>query len=176
MAVLIKHLDRINPRLTEEVDRAVVDILGDNPEWNSQIMYQQLLRIVAIVSGNIFLGPEHCRSEEWVYHSIMYTVDLFQAIGKLKQWQSWTRPIGQYFIPELKSVKEHRRKAREFLRPIIAERRAMMNRGDELPDDMLQWLMNKSADFGVADEEMSLMQLNLSLAAIHTTTLTSCLA
>ena len=56
----------------------------------------------------------------------------------------WTRPIGQYFIPELKRVFEHRRKAREFLKPVIEERRRLMREGLDVPDDMLQWMLAKS--------------------------------
>ncbi|KAI0547088.1 ent-kaurene oxidase [Xylaria curta] len=146
--------------------------LGPCEEWTSIVVYHKLLRIVAIISGNIFLGPEICKSEEWVTSAITYTVDLFTAIGKLKQWRSWTRPIGQYFIPELKSLQEHRRKARAWLAPVIAERRLMMKERKELPDDMLQWMMNKTAEYNLGDEELSLIQLNLSLAAINTTTRT----
>lgn len=140
------------------------------------MVYSKLLRIVAIVSGNIFLGPELCRREEWVNSAITYTVDMFTGIGKLKQWSPWTRFIGQYYVPELKSVSEHRRKCREFLAPVIAERRQQMKKGAQMPDDMLQWMMNKSADYKLVDDELSLIILNLSLAAIHTTTLTTTLA
>jgi cytochrome P450 len=88
----------------------------------------------------------------------------------------WTRPIGQYFIPELKRVFEHRKKAREFLKPVIEERRRLMREGLEVPDDMLQWMLAKSEQFGLTDDDMSELQLNLSLAAIHTTTMTLTLA
>ncbi|KAH6654487.1 ent-kaurene oxidase [Truncatella angustata] len=173
---LTRGLNRINTRLTVETARTVVEELGPCEDWTSEIVYQKLLRIVAIISGNIFIGPELCRRDEWTISAITYTVDLFTAIGKLKQWKPWTRPIGQYFIPELKSVREHRRKARAFLKPVIAERRKLMKEGKDLPDDMLQWMMNKTAEFGISDDDLSLIQLNLSLAAIHTTTLTTTLA
>jgi cytochrome P450 len=174
--LLMWLIDRINSRLADETAKTVVEELGPCEDWTPGIVYQKLLRMVAIISGNVFLGPELCRREEWVVSAITYTVDLFTAIGKLKQWSPWTRPIGQYFIPELKSVREHRRKARAFLAPIIAERRKLMSEGKELPDDMLQWMMNKTAEFGLRDDELSLIQLNLSLAAIHTTTVTTTLA
>lgn len=133
--------------------------------------FTQLLRIVAIVSGRIFLGPELCRREEYIYASTMYTVDLFRAVGKLKSWHSSLRPIAQYFIPELKTVFEHRRKARAFLSPIIQKRKEAMENGSDLPDDMLQWMMNKAEANGVSDERLAQLQLDLSLAAIHTTTM-----
>ncbi|KAK9416187.1 putative Ent-kaurene oxidase [Seiridium unicorne] len=173
---LTRGLNRINTRLAEETTKTVLEEFGPCEDWTSEIVYQKLLRIVAIVSGNIFLGPELCHRDEWISSAITYTVDLFTAIGKLKQWKSWTRPIGQYFIPELKSVHEHRRKARAFLEPVIAERRKMMKEGKKLPDDMLQWMMYKTAEYKVSDDDLSLIQLNLSLAAIHTTTVTTILA
>jgi cytochrome P450 len=152
-----------------------VEELGPCEDWTPAVVYSKLLRMVAIISGSIFLGPDLCRRDEWVTPAITYTVDTFTAISKLKQWKSWTRPIGQYFIPELKSVREHRRKAKEFLAPVIQERRQMMREGKELPDDMLQWMMNKTEDFALSDDDLAVIQLNLSLAAIHTTTLTTCL-
>ncbi|KAI1860426.1 hypothetical protein JX265_009825 [Neoarthrinium moseri] len=173
---LTHALNRINPRLEEEIAHATVEELGPCEDWTRAVIYQKMLRIVAVASGNIFIGPDLCRSEEWIVPAITYTVDLFTAIGKLKQWRWWTRPIGQYFIPEIESLHQHRRKAVEWLEPVVAKRRQMMEKkGYEAPDDMLQWMMNKGHEFNVSDNSLALIQLNLSLAAIHTTTLTTTL-
>ena len=139
-------------------------------------VYSTVARMVAIVSGRIFLGPELCREEQYIHASIHYTVDVFRAISELKKWSPWTRFVGQYFIPELKTVFEHRRKANEFLSPIIHERRQLMAKGEKLPDDMLQWMLNKSTEEELPDTALANLQLGLSLAAIHTTTLTTTLA
>jgi hypothetical protein len=150
----------------------VTDELGPCEDWTPNVVNQKLLRMVAIISGNIFLGPDLCRREEYVYSSIMYTVDVFTAISKLKQWKKWLRPIGQYYIPELKSIKEHKKKARDFLAPVIEERRQLMKEGAQVPNDMLQWMLNKADEYNMSDSQLSVIQLNLSLASIHTTTLT----
>ncbi|KAK8111355.1 Cytochrome P450 monooxygenase ATR2 [Apiospora kogelbergensis] len=168
---LTRSLNRINPGLAIEAEQTVNEVLGPCDDWTSQMAYTKILRIVAIVSGRIFLGPELCRREEYIYASTMYTVDLFKAVGKLKEWHSLLRPIVQYFIPELKTVFEHRRKAREFLFPIISERREAMKNGSELSDDMLQWMLNKAESNGISDDRLTELQLGLSLAAIHTTTM-----
>lgn len=157
----------------QEVARAVDDELGQCKDWESTRIYQKLLRIVAIVSGHIFLGPELCRREEYLYASINYTVDLFAAVRKLKAWNSLVRPFVQYFVPELAKIAEHRKKAREFLLPVIRERRETMKNGGEVADDMLQWMINKADEFKVSDEELADTQLTLSLASIHTTTMTT---
>lgn len=153
--------------------RTVDGELGPCEEWTRTPVYQKLLRIVAIVSGHIFLGPELCRREEYLYASINYTVDVFVAVRKLKAWHYLLRPIGRFFVPELKKITEHRERARAFLLPIIRERKAAMEKGAEVPDDMLQWMINKAGGFNTSDEELADTQLTLSLAAIHTTTMTA---
>lgn len=165
--------DRINPRLGEEVARTVDGELGPCKDWTPTPIYQKLLKIVAIVSGHIFLGPDLCRREEYLYASINYTVDVFIAVRKLKAWNSMLRPIGKFFIPELTTIQEHRKKARAFLVPIIQQRRKALSNGEQVPDDMLQWMINKAAEFKVSDEDLADTQLTLSLAAIHTTTMTA---
>jgi choline dehydrogenase len=162
-----RNIDRINPALDREVHKTVDQILsGHDTNWAAVNIYSKILQIVAIVSGSVFLGPDLCRRPEWVHSSINYTIDLFTGIAKIQQWHPWLRPFGQYSA--FKSAEEHRRKAREFLRPVIAKRRQMD--GKELPDDMLQWMLNKCEDFGLSDEDMASLQLDLSLVAIHTTT------
>ncbi|KAI0129663.1 ent-kaurene oxidase [Xylariales sp. AK1849] len=170
---LTRSLSRITPRLAAEVTRTVDEVLGPCEEWTAVAIYQKLLHMVAIISGHIFLGPELCRREEYLHASINYTVDLFIAVRKLKEWNPWLRAIGQYFTPELKKVAEHRRKAKDFLLPIIRDRKAAMKKGEEMPDDMLQWMINKAEAQHVTDEGLAEVQLTLSLAAIHTTTMTA---
>ena len=140
---------------------------------------QKLLRIVAIVSGHIFLGPELCRREEYIDASINFTINVFSAIRALKKWPKIIRPIAQYFIPELRYLRAYKEKSKQFLIPIIQERRALMQRSKDIPkdmpDDLLQWMLNKSdKHYDVqGDAEMAYMQLILSMAAIHTTSMTA---
>ncbi|KAK0630464.1 ent-kaurene oxidase [Bombardia bombarda] len=173
-ADLTHNLPRINLRISKEVDRCMETELPPCDDWTPVVINQALLRIVAIVSGSIFIGPEHCRKEEYLYSSINFTVDVFSAVRALKRWPRFLRPIMQYFTPQLRAIERHKTQARSFLEPIIKERRAMMQHAQspsELPDDALQWMLNKSPNFGMEgkDDEMAVMQLGLSMAAIHTT-------
>lgn len=164
---------RINPRLSEEVDKTVKMELPQSDDWTPVVIHQKLLRIVAAVSGNIFLGPELCHREEYLHSSIRYALDLFTAVRALKMWPKPLRPIVRYFIPELNRIKDHRERAKRFLLPVIQERRALMKQGREVPDDMLQWMLNKADKFHICDDgEIAFQQLSLSVAAIHTTTMT----
>lgn len=173
-ADLTPGLPRINTQLGEEVERTLKTELPPCEDWTPLRIHQKLLRIVAIVSGSVFMGPELCRSEDYIHASINFTVDLTAAIRALKRWNAWLRPIGVHFIPEVKRFRSHRAKATKFLTPIIEARREALANGREVPDDVLQWLLNKSDDFGMKTvDKLAFTQLILSFAAIHTTTLTT---
>lgn len=156
------------------MDQSVKTELPPCDDWTPVVINQKILRIVAIVSGHIFLGPDLCRREEYLHASINYSVDLFAAVRALKKWPKIIRPVARYFTPQLNLVQEHEEKARKFLVPIIQQRKAMMGTGQEMPDDMLQWTLNKSDAHNMQDDaEIASLQLTLSMAAIHTTSMTT---
>jgi hypothetical protein len=112
---------RITQRLTEEVDRSVRAELPEGKDWTPIVVNDHMLRILAIVSGNIFVGPELCYNEEYLQASINYTTDLFVAIRALKRWPKFLRPIGKFFTPQLKIIKEYREKVEKMLQPMVKE-------------------------------------------------------
>ncbi|KXJ92549.1 cytochrome P450 [Microdochium bolleyi] len=170
---LTHSLPRINDRLSAEVKRTVPEFLGTAREWTPVNVNSAMLKMVVILSGNIFLGPELNRREEYIHASIHYTVDLFNAANQLREWRRWMRPIGQYLVPNVKAVAEHGRRAREFLVPIVRAPKAQLiaQDGAEEPDDMLQWVIKKADRFGQNDDDLAQLLLSLSLTAIHTTTM-----
>ena len=169
---LTHNLPQINASLAVEVSRTVSDEIGPCEDWTEINISQKLLKIVSIVSGHVFLGPDLCRREEYLHASINFTVNLFSALTALKRWPKPLRIIAKNWIPQLKTVYEQRRQMHEFLVPIIRERRALRAKGEEPSKDMLQWLLDKSDKFKVrTDEELAETQLILGMAAIHTTTM-----
>ncbi|KAL7621684.1 hypothetical protein AAE478_009011 [Parahypoxylon ruwenzoriense] len=173
-ADLTHNLPKVNQLLTLEVARTVPEELGPCTEWTEVNINQKLLRIVAIVSGHIFIGPELCRSPEYLHASIRFTVDLFTAAARLKRWPRLLRGLVKYFVSELDDVQEHRRAAHEFLKPVLRQRRERAKQGEEMSSDLLQWIIYKADKYDVkTDEEIAEIQLNLSMAAIHTTTMTA---
>ena len=132
---------------------------------------------MAKVSGRIFIGPELCRSEEYIDAAINYTVELMnaqRAVTKLKPWQ---RIFKASALKEVKTLQERERAASEYLRPIIQQRLNAEKEDPDYqkPDDLLQWLLdNGQSKFGQKDlHELASIQLGLTFAAIHTTTMTA---
>ncbi|KAL8367125.1 hypothetical protein RB595_008885 [Gaeumannomyces hyphopodioides] len=179
-ATLTPALAKLNPILTEEVARAVRSEVPACPDWTEVNIYQKLLRIVAIVSGRIFLGPELCHDEGYIEAAINYTVELFGARTALVQIKPWLRPFRAPFLPEVRQLRVREEKFNAVIQPIVRARREAERNdpGYVKPDDMLQWTLDgkakdvaKGAAAEMTDRQLAKLQLSLSLAAIHTTSM-----
>jgi cytochrome P450 len=168
-------LARLNPVISQEVTEAIALEIPNCLDWTPVNINQKLLRIVAMVSGRIFIGPELCRDEKYVKAAINYTIDLMgsvRAVQTLPHWQRWFRAR---WLPEMRNVQKWQKEATNFLQPVITARLADARRLEEKyekPDDVLQWLMDgiERQGTGTDIERITKAQLGLSFAAIHTTT------
>ncbi|KAF6835727.1 ent-kaurene oxidase [Colletotrichum plurivorum] len=172
---LTPSLVRLNPIIADEVIEALRTELPQSGEWTEVKIMDKLLRIVAMASGRVFIGPELCRDEEYLDAAINYTVDLMKAIRKISSLPPWLRWLKAPRLPELKRVHERIEAADKFLRPVVASRRQATSDPDyQKPYDMLQWIMDAQGKFGARDDkELARYQLGISFAAIHTTTVTA---
>ncbi|KAL1866060.1 hypothetical protein Daus18300_006961 [Diaporthe australafricana] len=174
---LIPALNRLNPTIAEEVDLSYQEELPPCKDFTSVNIYAKLLRIVAKVSGRIFIGPELCRSEEYIDAAISYTVELVGAVNAITRMTSWQRTFSAASHPTIKTVREREKSANAFLKPIVEERiKAKKTDLDfQKPDDLLQWLLDDGQDkFGEkGSQELASIQLGLTFAAIHTTSMTA---
>ncbi len=169
-----QDLARLTGRLSGEVERTVRSELPPCDEWTPVKVTEPLLRIVAIVSGLIFLGPDLYRQPEYLRAAIDYTVDITTAVGRLKTLPWWSRPLMSRILPEVVRLRTHRKEMRVFLEPVLEERRRLKAEGQPLPDDTLQWMLNRAEASGITDAaDITHMQLLLTMAAVHTTTLTA---
>lgn len=160
--------------MSAETDQTVVKEIGDCDDWTPTNIYAKLLRTIAIVSGRVFIGPELCHDERYIDAAINYTVELSEALQDIKSINPWFK---RFQAKGLKSVAALRKRENEFLAfltPIVQARRKTAADGDNVPDDMLTWLMKKAADTGIDDiKTLSLIQLGLSFVAFHTTGITA---
>ncbi|KAI9147091.1 Ent-kaurene oxidase [Paramyrothecium foliicola] len=172
--VLIVDTVRLNPTISEEVYEALSTELPQTNEWSEVYIFAKLLRIVAMVSGRIFVGPELCRDENYLDVAINYTVDLVKAAHEAAAVPQWRRPYSAPFLPSVKQVAKRVAEAEKLLQPIVAKRLENVKNGGQKPDDMLQWIIDDQVAQGRTDEnELARIQLNIAFAAIHTTTITT---
>lgn len=106
----------------QEIGRAMEREIGkDVSAWMPVPVYTKLLRIVAILSGRVFVGKSLCYDEEWLDASINYTKDVGKVIQEIAQWQTWARP---FVGPWLRSIKDIRRRvssAERVLKPLVVK-------------------------------------------------------
>lgn len=147
-------------------------------DWTSVNVASKLYRITASATARLFVGPELCRDEKWLGTSIQYTIDLVMAGRALrnkstlrKYWDVFIRPI-----PEVKRIFDAQEYACKTLVPIIEERTQKL-RADpkyKLPEDMISWVIVESEEMErpIPPREQALEHLSLTLAGIHTQTVT----
>ena len=163
--------------ITDEVEYALQNELPASQEWTSVVVSKSLLRIIALVSSRIFVGPELNRKEEWMNVCINFTLDLFMAGRSLRSRSYFgkTLAVKMGTVPAVNRVYAHQEAARRIIVPIIQERTALKAKGGELPNDMITWIMEEKSSDGkpLPADKQTEMQLLVSLAAIHTSTLTA---
>ncbi|KAF2762310.1 cytochrome P450 [Pseudovirgaria hyperparasitica] len=173
-ADLTPALVRINPVLFDEVNSLVRKEIGDNAGWTPVNIHQKLLRIVAIASGRIFVGPELCYNEDYIESAIKYTIELMDAHRKVKGLSPWLKRLKGNFLPEVKTLRKREENFNNLIAPVLKQRRCLAASGEVLPDDVLSWLITKADKHGTSStEDIAYIQLGMTFAAIHTTTMTS---
>ncbi|KAF2029035.1 cytochrome P450 monooxygenase-like protein [Setomelanomma holmii] len=173
---LTPALTRLNPMICGEVDAAIRQYLPPCSDWTEVRMDSTLVDIVARVSGRVFVGPDLCQDPEYLECGSKYTIFVMQAVHAIKPIRPWLRPFLVPRLPEIQRLRDMEKRAAKHLQPIIRERvEAEKNDPNwQKPDDMLQWLMTRSAEDGIFTiGEMAKLQLGLIFAAIHTTTMTA---
>ncbi|KAI9155714.1 putative ent-kaurene oxidase [Paramyrothecium foliicola] len=177
---LTRNIGRIHDTLSKAVDEAVeTEILpvgteSSNDEWTTVTIDEALARIVAIASGTIFIGHDVARRKEWLDAAANFTTTAFIARFLIKWWPAPLRGIISPFLPHIWSVRRQKRAALKFLVPIVQRRRKMIENGEDVPNDMLQWMLNKH-EFADSknDKEVANQQLQLTWVALHTASLTA---
>lgn len=172
---LTPALVRLNPIISDEVVEAMRNELPRSSEWTEVKIMGKLMRIIAMASGRVFVGPELCRNEDYIDSAINYTVDLLKAIQKVSTIPPWIRPFLAPRRPEVRKVQRRITEAVDFLKPIVQVRReASKDPEYQKPDDMLQWMIDEQEKSGDKDNNnLARYQLAISFAAIHTTSMTA---
>ncbi|KAK2626129.1 hypothetical protein QTJ16_004391 [Diplocarpon rosae] len=176
---LTRHIASTLESLQEEIVYGFNKEFGACDDWTSFKVYGNFTRLVALLSGRVFVGRPLCREEEWIQASIMYTFYAIEARNAVKAYPPYLRSFAAPFVPELKKLKKFRDRGAELLKPILdahlSKEQDEKIRQDETNDEqgvMISWLLkhtpkDKRNDAAVLANN----QMALSLGAIHTTTM-----
>ncbi|TEY44948.1 hypothetical protein BOTCAL_0340g00150 [Botryotinia calthae] len=185
-AGLTRHAASTVPALQDEMHYALDTEFGTGESWTKVVLYEKILRIVALVSGRVFVGRPLSRNEEWLQNTIQYTIDCIRVKDAAAEWPTWTRYFVAPFLPEFKEVRANTAKTSELMRPLIdgciqrfKEGKGMGGEsGDEFDDDQgtfISWILKHTDPKNREDpHSLAVNQLTLSFASIHTTSMAAC--
>ncbi|PQE08811.1 cytochrome p450 monooxygenase protein [Rutstroemia sp. NJR-2017a WRK4] len=177
---LTRHIASTLTALQDEMRYSLDKEFGPCEDWTSVNLYSKLLRIVALLSGRVFVGRPLSRNEEWIDISIKYTMDCSASRTGILKYPGWLRPFVAPFIPEVRKLREHKEVGKRLLKPLmeVCSRRfteGKVAHDDEFDDEQgtfVTWMMKYMDEKTRADSEnLAAQQLTLSFAAIHTTTM-----
>ncbi|KAI1150916.1 cytochrome P450 [Nemania diffusa] len=165
------NLQRMMPILKAEFQYILATEFPACDDWTPFRIQPFMVRAVSRLSGRAFVGSALSRSEEWMDVSVNFAITAFIAVTKLQFFPPWMRPMAQYLVSELKTIRKDLAKAQAMLEPLIEERLSNPGTtGSEKPDDFIQWFSDALPE----DEKRNYfiqakMQLLLSASSIHTT-------
>ncbi|KAB2573493.1 Ent-kaurene oxidase [Lasiodiplodia theobromae] len=155
--------------MRDELAYAMPAALPQDKEWTPFQAHPAVLRIVALLSGRVFVGQALSRNEEFLNCIVMYTIDSFSASTRLYDVHPLLRPFARFFLPELQSVRRHVATMKRLVKPLVEER---LRKGADAPNDMVSWNLEHSPSALRTDVDyQALQQLQASFAAVHTTAL-----
>ncbi|CAD6446132.1 7615435c-f8b0-4d97-b05e-86868eac4630 [Sclerotinia trifoliorum] len=167
---LNRNLAATLPSLLAEVEYATQASVGPVHAWKPVPIYSTSLRIVALLTGRVFVGLPLSRSEAWVKTSVELTVDTFVAAFAL--WKiHWTlRPVVAWLMPQIWRIHRRNRHAGALLKPYLEQRlQNMQNQDFKKPVDMLQFFVDNMPNHDPHYQAM--LQSAINVAAIHTTSM-----
>ncbi|KAL0262791.1 hypothetical protein SLS55_001764 [Diplodia seriata] len=180
---LTPSLGSIIPIVKDELDFALKKETPDCKEtgagkWVEVQINAILLKIVARISARVFLGEKGCRNEEWLATSIEYTENVFRTVMTLRMFPAFLHPFIAVGLPSYWRVHSNLATAKRIISPEVRERRRLESDsgGEEeyrKPQDLLQWMMDAANANDGQPDKLAHRQLLLSLASIHTTTMSA---
>ncbi|KAM5437369.1 hypothetical protein McanMca71_001018 [Microsporum canis] len=173
---LTQNIEYLFSELGDEIDYALKTELPECRDWTPITIQPKILRIVALVTGRVFVGPELNRNEEWLHTSSNFMMDIYIAGSALYKYSHFMRPFAaRFLVPEIRKVWSHQATAKRLFVPIMEQRRSneVSKPGYQKPNDMIQWLMDNNAkeDKPRTFAELANLHLLVCFAALHTSTL-----
>ncbi|RPD64607.1 cytochrome P450 [Lentinus tigrinus ALCF2SS1-7] len=177
------HITVIREKLTRKLDNAfssTVDELavvcdeilpvkpGDNVALPGR---KAILDIIARVVSRTFVSLPLCRDAAYLDAAVMFTLDVTSSRVTLNLFPERMRGFASRYIAT--GPADNIRRMAALIAPLVRKRIRLMEEqgkdGAELPDDMLQWLLNEGSKRNNMTVEMAATRLQLqNFAALHT--------
>ncbi|KUI57329.1 Ent-kaurene oxidase [Cytospora mali] len=166
---LTPKLGIIMQEMQEEISYAFEGTVGKCKDWTPVSPQAAVMRIIALVSGRIFVGPELNRNDIYLSNLVGFAVRTWMVTTSMRRYPKWLRPLAQYWNPEVGKVEEAIATMGNLLKPLIIGRGEMIGSHN----DMLAWSMATCPQEHREDLRwQSMYQLQIGTASIHVTSTT----
>jgi|SRR6478735_993721 cytochrome P450 len=125
-----------------------------------------MVRLISRISARVFLGPEHCRNQEWLTTTAEYSESLFITGFILRVVPHILRPFVAPLLPSYRTLLRNVASGRRVIGDIV---RSQQGDGNQ---DILSWMMEAATGDEKQVDNIAQRMLILSLASIHTTAMT----
>jgi len=179
------HRDVIRSKLTrniapifDQVHDELLGAMGDfiptvGEEWAKVSVLPFMQRLSCRISSRVFVGAPLCRNTD--YHKLVSdtSVNLMKSAHMIAMVP---RPLKAIVAQIVSKIPFYTRQTMEFLRPLVEERFAKMEKlgekWDDAPHDVLMWLMNEAKEEERSLEGLTKRMLLVNFASLHSTCLT----
>ncbi|KAL1859173.1 hypothetical protein Plec18167_007445 [Paecilomyces lecythidis] len=171
---LNQNLAKSMAAIVEEAEKGLKEEITVGTEWTEVLIYAKLARVIALISGRLFVGTELSRDEDWIATEIYHTLEVNRGADAIRRYHPLLRPIMQYFVPELRAIfNRHALAMEKVTRLTKAKNQQDMLRKGSSPSerrvlfDMYRDLLgeDKWSNF----RRQADTNLTLSLVSLHTT-------
>jgi len=118
---LTKSIASILPLIQNETHYAFDKELGRPQDWKPVPLHATVLRMVALLSGRVFVGYPLNRSEEWLDASINYTTALAGVLRDSMIWNPLLIPFVGGWLPSVRRSIQYLKMAQKWMKPLLAE-------------------------------------------------------
>ncbi|KAF4429603.1 ent-kaurene oxidase, partial [Fusarium austroafricanum] len=160
--------------MKEELDFSLhkeIPVTKDD-EWVEVDIATIMVRIISRISARVFLGPDHCRNEEWLNTTAEYSESLFITGFILRIVPNFLRPFVAPLLPSYRTLLRNVSSGRRIISGILRSRETQDGLTEGENQDILSWMTEAATGEERALDNISQRILILSLASIHTTAMT----
>ncbi|ROW08498.1 hypothetical protein VMCG_03255 [Cytospora schulzeri] len=169
---------KLNPDLPKYIDIASseleyawnIDVPQPN-DWTEVDIQQAMRMLVARMSARIFMGHPACREKEWLKVSIDFTYDMFMAAFTLRMFPPWTHWLVAHFVPARWRIRKQIKIAEKYVGELTKRHVDATKNGGDAEDTLLAWMIDHGTEKEKTIPEMAARQCVLTLASIHTTSM-----
>jgi cytochrome P450 len=159
---------KITSNICDEVDAALDAYLPSHNEWMEINASKTALDIIAKVSAHLFIGSGVANDPGYLDCTKNFTVHLGEATKAIKGTRVWLRPFLAPRLPEVKRLLETRKSLRNYVKCVMEEREAKRKDPKWVPpEDMMQWLLNRTDRQKDTLEDCTAAQVLLILGTIN---------